>query len=245
MFKKILSLLLTFLLILTLVACDRTPPDSPPSGDPTDPSNPTDDAEELPLNSGTIEGTDIIWEVYLDRTLYIKGTGALPDYDIPNDQPWYEHGGNTSIDRSDKEGGSRLVTKIVIGEGITELSENAFSDFRPLTTVVLPSTLRTIPYKCFFDCPNLKEVVGGTGVVTIEASAFRYCGSLERIVLSDALATVEESAFGDIIPTNTNRRLSLNISGTQAAWQAALPAMDIHADNAAFQNATVTFFETE
>ena len=241
MHKKILALLLALLLLLTLAACKPTPDDGPT--DPTDPETPAgpQEPEDTLLNSGSISGTDITWEVHTDRVLYVKGTGALPDYDIPNDQPWYEHGGKTGVERSDKEGGSVLVTRIVIGEGITALSENAFRDFQPLVSVSLPSTLQVIPFKCFAECPNLREVTGGTGVTVIESEAFRSCASLERVMLSPLLTKVEDSAFGDVIPNNSSRQLKLNIEGTAAAWQTALDVMSIGLDNDAFRQATTTF----
>ena len=247
MFKKILPLFLAFLLLFTLVACQGEEPIEPdPGTEPTTPTDPApDDPEVFAVNSGSIPGTDITWEVTNERILYIKGSGALPDYDMPNDTPWYEHTGTTSTDRSDKDGGSLLVTKVVIEEGITVLSENAFRDFRPLTTVVLSSTVQQISFKCFAECPNLKTVIGGSGLTLIEAEAFRGCASLESFELSPALTKVEDSAFGDIIPTGTSRKLAIRVLGTEAAWQTAFDGMDIGLDNKALLEATFTYSEAE
>ena len=250
MFKRILPLLLALILLLSLVACEGQPtepddPKEPGSGTVTPPGNTDPTPQVFAVNSGTIPDTEIAWEVRSDRTLHITGNGALPDYEMPNDTPWYEHTGTSGTDRSDKDGGSLLVTKVVIGEGITVLSENAFRDFRPLTTVQLSSTVQQISFKSFAECPNLKTVTGGTGLTVIEAEAFRACGSLEKIELSPALSKVEDSAFGDIIPAATTRRLAVHVLGTEAAWQDALAEMDIGFDNAALENAILTYSKTE
>ena len=244
--KKILSLLLALLLLLTLSACKQPPEPTPPDNGPVEP-NPAPETplepEETVYKSGTIDGTDITWEVHYDRTLYVNGTGALPDFDSHLDQPWSEHGGKTASERSDDEGGTVLVNKIVIGEGITALSYNAFSEFHPLTEVILPSTLQTISYKAFYGCPNLKTVVGGLGVVTIEAEAFRNCNSLERIVLTPLLEMVEMSAFGSVIPNGSTRKLTLSIVGTEVDWLESAAQREIEQDNAAFENATIVYFQ--
>ena len=69
----------------------------------------------MPNPQGTC-GDNVIWELALTSTsgiLTISGTGAMADYDGPDDQPWKDY-------RSS-------ITKVVIGNGVTSIGNNAFT----------------------------------------------------------------------------------------------------------------------
>ena len=69
----------------------------------------------MPNPQGTC-GDNVIWELALTSTsgiLTISGTGAMADYDDPDDQPWKDY-------RSS-------ITKVVIGNGVTSIGNNAFT----------------------------------------------------------------------------------------------------------------------
>lgn len=76
------------------------------------------------------ESTTTYWEVQGD-TLYITGTGAMPDYEDSYDSPMQEVSG---------------VTKIVFSEGITRVGDYCFNGMQEDTviSVQLPSTLKSI-----------------------------------------------------------------------------------------------------
>ena len=266
MLKKAFLTLLALLLILTVAACKKD--EDPPSGgggddDITD-TTPPANSDPVLSKSGELEGTDIVWEVYSDHTMYVKCKGthaqgepcALPDFhrlqgvENKTDQPWWENGGKSATDRP-TDGGATTVTNLVIGEGITALGDYAFMDMRLLEEVVLPSTLKEISYHSFFGCPKLKAVKGGFGVTLIDSGAFASCTDLETVELSTALTEVAESAFSDVIASGSNKKLTLKVKGTAAAWEAALETMRntknqwdapcLGAGNAAFENATVEY----
>lgn len=266
MLKKAFLTLLALLLILTMAACkkDEDPPSGGGGGGDITETTPPANSDPVLSKSGELEGTDIVWEVYSDHTMYVKCKGthaqgescAMKDLEkLSNgnpDQPWWENGGKSATDRP-TDGGATTVTKLVIGEGITALGDYAFMDMRLLEEVILPSTLKEISYHSFFGCPKLKTVKGGFGVTHIEASAFDSCIDLETVELSPTLVEVEDRAFSNVIPTGSNKRLVLRVKGTEQAWSAAIEAMEttekgggipgylLGTDNDAFKNAVITY----
>ncbi len=271
MLKKAFLILLSLLLILSLAACkkDDTPDEGGNNGDvPITPEN----KNEPPTlcDSGELEGTDILWEIYSDETMYVKCKGehaatepcTMPDFDrqgtTPNgvpltDQPWWKSGGKHSTDRAQDDGGAYTVKKLVIGEGITALGDYAFAYMAILEEVVLPASLTEISYKSFEDCPKLKTVSGGFGVTLIESEAFLSCENLTTVELSTALVEVQDKAFDHVIANGSQRKLTLRIKGTAESWSAAMEAMRttkntdgfdcLGADNAAFEDANVEYVQ--
>lgn len=64
-----------------------------------------------------------------------------------------------------------------------------------MTTVTLPSGLKTIGNNAFANCKNLKEITFASGLETIGNSAFANCKMLEEATLSSGLKTIGERAF--------------------------------------------------
>lgn len=75
--------------------------------------------------------------------------------------------------------------KIVIEEGITNVSDEAFIFCGDLETVVLPSTIESIGKCAFEHCDSLKTIVIPENA-EIGNGAFNYCDSLENIYLANA-----------------------------------------------------------
>ena len=244
MIKKLFIALLCLCLLAALAACKEET--VPPADDSTTPTPEASTPEEestlrysYPLTSK--EGTAITVEVHAGRVLYVKGTGSMPDDILEDyDQPWYEHGGKSATDRSDAEAGTITVTTVIVEEGITAISDNAFRNFHKLETVSLPSTLRSVGFRAFADCPNLRTVTGGSGITTIGASAFRDCTQLSTVHLSATVEVIEESAFSGIILPGVARTLAVTFKGSEAEWQLLLSERT-QSDNAALANATLTY----
>lgn len=223
MLKKILLFLITLALVLSLAACKDNNTDDPDVGDEGGGTTPTEEEDKV-LYSGELEGTALTWEIDRHGTLTVKGSGAMPDFDTPNEQPWYAHGSERMEDRTDAEGGLIRVTKVVIGQGVSAIGENNFSDFETLTQVTLATSVKTVAFIAFKNCPKLQLVQGGFGLETIETSAFKDCPKLETIQLSSALTTVQTSAFqgcgGD------DGKMDVTFKGDETEWQAILSLCD-------------------
>ena len=116
------------------------------------------------------------------KTLTLTGTGALPDYRATNigtnkKSPWEsEKIGNDTI--------KSIMTNLVVGEGITNIGEYNFFNCVSLTSVTLPSTLKSID-----------GMGAGTDLASASYGAFQNCTSLEEIALPDKLTTIEPYAF--------------------------------------------------
>ena len=61
-------------------------------------------------------------------TLTISGTGAMDDYDYGSDTPWSD----------------LLITKIVIGNGVTTIGNNAFAQCTSLTDLEISNSVTKI-----------------------------------------------------------------------------------------------------
>lgn len=83
--------------------------------------------------------------------------------------------------------------KVVLPEGLTSIGQCAFYQSR-LTSVTLPSTLKTISSDCFNECKYLKEV-NFNGQTTIENEAFYNCIALTALKFPSTLNKIGRSAF--------------------------------------------------
>ena len=72
---------------------------------------------------------------------------------------------------------------VVIGEGLTTLSEKAFYKANMLETIVLPSTISYIGDSVFYGCSKLVNLNIPSGVTNIRRSVFVDCSSLQSLEL--------------------------------------------------------------
>ena len=139
------------------------------------------------------------------KTLTLTGKGVMPDYRATNigtnkKSPWEsEKIGDNTI--------KSIMQKLVVGEGITEIGEYNFFNCVSLTTVQLPSTLKSIDgmgagtdlasasYGAFQNCESLTEIAFPEGLETIEPYAFKNCKSLKSVTLPNSLKTLGKCAF--------------------------------------------------
>ena len=75
----------------------------------------------------------------------------------------------------------KIVTDLVIPEGVTEIKPFAFQNGTQLTSVTIPSTVTTIGDKAFRYCENLKTVNIPNSVKNINDQAFFHCSALTDI----------------------------------------------------------------
>ena len=125
--------------------------------------------------NGTLDG-DIQWTLE-SGILEITGEGVL---DCDN-APWED-----SIEE---------IQEIVIGEGITEIGDSAFSRYENLQVVTLPEGLETIGSYAFRDCEKLGNIDFPGSVTAIETGAFYACTSLTEVDLPVLLESLGRAAF--------------------------------------------------
>ena len=124
-------------------------------------------------------GNDLYW-VYLEdsQTLIISGEGEMM---LLGEAQWF-------FSRIDPK-------RLIIGEGVTSLQDEAFFDCRSLEEPSLPSTLERIGWSAFQHCDNLKRIVIPDGVTYIGGGAFQWCRSLQDVEIPASVVKMGENAF--------------------------------------------------
>ena len=122
---------------------------------------------------------DCTWT--LDGTvLTIRGNGAMANY--PNSKlnraPW-------SID----------ITEVVIGSGVTNLGNYAFSCCTRLTSITIPDSVTSIGKAAFSSCTSLTSITIPDSVTSIGDHAFSGCTSLTGIAIPDSVTSIGTGTF--------------------------------------------------
>ena len=137
------------------------------------------DVQEIP--GGTLS-TGLHWQyIPSSHTLTITGTGNMPDFNFPINQPWGAFRGQ--------------IENVTIGAGVKSVGENAFASCKKLTAVTLPSSVTTIGVYAFSNCKALTGITIPSGVKTIKESAFYGCTALTSVTLPEGLTTIEGGIF--------------------------------------------------
>lgn len=180
------------------------------------------------------------WEVSTGvlsgKTLTISGTGAMPDFDFPNGNlaPWWNYealGMLTSFGNFKLEG---ELKKVVIKDGVTNVSNYALFFLPAATQVTLPESVTSIGRYGIAMCSKLtglsipKGVTGigdfglaGNGLTAITLpdglqslgrGAFDSCASLTNTTLPAAITAVPGKCFADC-----TKLLNVKYAGTVTA----------------------------
>ena len=187
-------LLNVLLLVALIVICTATLPTK---------------AQAATTASGTC-GEHLTWTLDDVGTLTISGTGAMDNWPFGMDAPW--------------EGVKKSIIKVVIGNGVTSVGEEAFSDCTDLQTISIPDSVVSVGDTPFRNCSklnyniydNAKYLGNKTNpyVLLIESvsndiasceihpktriiykSVFASCNNLTDIVIPDSVVSVGERAF--------------------------------------------------
>ena len=181
------------------------------------------------------------WEVSTgvlgSKTLTISGTGAMPDFDFPNGNlaPWwnYEALGMNALSEIDFDIKGNLKT-VIIGEGVTNVSNYALFFLPAATQVTLPDSVTSIGRYGIAMCSKLtgmsipKGVTGigdfglaGNGLTAVTLpdglqslgrGAFDSCASLTNTTLPAAITAVPGKCFADC-----TKLLNVKYAGTVTA----------------------------
>lgn len=151
-------------------------------------------------------GENMIYEYYVDsRILYVKGTGAIKDYDY-EPQEWFTY--------------RDALKELVISEGITRVGRLAFYYIILCEKLTIPSTVTYIGDRAFQECYKLREItlpanltylgtysfavgfevrnitfLNPSKLSVINAFAFQDCSKLQSITLPASIIEIDQSAF--------------------------------------------------
>ena len=135
--KKLLSLLLTIVIMLTALSV------IPSAGAVTKDFAKTVDVLSESATSGTTGDCKWAYDAFA-KTLTIYGNGKMEDYFYEIDTPWYEF--KNSID------------SIVIENGVTAIGDFAFNNCTTVSKVTIPESVTRIGEKAFICCHKLDGV---------------------------------------------------------------------------------------
>ena len=131
-------------------------------------------------------GGNISWRKE-DKTLYISGSGPMPDY--------VNGGSDTSTAPWSKSWIEEDVKEIIVEEGITSIGSYAFWKFGAVKSIQLPEGIISIGALAFCGCGRVSQFRMPTTVIEIGESAFAHCESLQNVQLPQEIRKIEKAAF--------------------------------------------------
>ncbi len=193
--KKIISVILSVLLILSLVPLSV-----------------------ISANAETYNGTcgdNVTWEFDSSTgTLTISGLGEMFDAHYP----WkaYYH---TLIKKVIIEDGVTSIgtyafsscadlQEVILGESIENIGYLAFADCNELTKIIIPDSVTSIGDQAFYECTGLEEVILGESIENIGHFAFALCDGLTKITIPKTVTNIGGNAFSGC----TNLKTVINYS---------------------------------
>ena len=139
-------------------------------------------AQAQTWNIGTPTATNVTATLDAEGTLTISGTGAMRNFtSTSNRPPW-------SSRRND-------IRTVVVQDGVTNISDFAFSSSTNLTNVVVGNNVTSIGRNAFSDT-NLTSIVIPNALTSIGDYAFRNTG-LTSIVIPNSVISIGHSAFAN------------------------------------------------
>ena len=111
------------------------------------------------------------------------------------DTEFYEELGSEKYIGSVFLGCDKDINSIEIKDGTLAIADMALSSCRYLTSVTIPSTVKTIGADAFFNCTKLGSVTIPEGVESIGDNAFRLCSGLISVSLPKSLKSSGHGAF--------------------------------------------------
>ena len=85
--------------------------------------------------------------------------------------------------------------KVIIENGVKNISRNAFRDCTALTSITIPDSVNSIDNAAFSDCTGLTNIFISDSVSSIGSNAFKNCTGLMIIRIPDSVKSIESSAF--------------------------------------------------
>lgn len=91
------------------------------------------------------------------------------------------------------------LKKVVIGNGVTSIGDEAFASCEKLTEVVFGTGLSSIGQRAFSGCKELKSIdLSKTALTEINQEAFNGCWNAKKVILPDNIEIIGRSAFAGI-----------------------------------------------
>ena len=89
----------------------------------------------------------------------------------------------------------KLVTDLVIPDGVTSVGDDAFYGCSGLTSVTIGNSVTSIGNWAFYNCSGLTSVTIGNSVTSIGKYAFYYCSGLTSVTIPNSVTSIGLYAF--------------------------------------------------
>ena len=119
----------------------------------------------------------VSWVLDSNGLLTISGTGRMRDITAP----WLPN--------------RDAIKKVVIGEGVTSIGNNAFRNCTSLASITIPDSVYKIGDSAFEGCSLLSAITIPDRVTSIGNNVFRNCTSLASITIPDRVTSIGNDAF--------------------------------------------------
>ena len=157
----------------------------------------------MTIANGTC-GDNLTWVLNDDYSLVITGSGAMDNYALVSNVPWYQYitniisvtlpSGITSIGDLAFNGCTAL-TSVTIPSGVTSIGGNAFEGCSALTSVSIPNTVTSIGGSVFRNCTSLTSLTIPDGVTSISYRMCYNCTALTSITIPNSITAINNYAF--------------------------------------------------
>lgn len=93
--------------------------------------------------------------------------------------------------------GRKATGDVTIPDGIVKIGPKAFVKCQNITSVEMPSSVKSISHNAFDGCTSLVDVTIGDQVTYIGESSFQDCVALEEIIIPDSVREIDICAFSN------------------------------------------------
>lgn len=124
-------------------------------------------------------------ECVITKYLGYGGTVEIPS--VIRDKPVTAIGAEAFKD-------SRMVTRVVIPEGVVTIGDGAFSGCE-ITSIEIPESVKFIGKEAFHNCSNLESIRIPSGVTEISDNMLRQCWSLTSVTIPEGVVSIGSGAF--------------------------------------------------
>ena len=137
------------------------------------------------VESGSIDFS-ISWMLDSEGTLRLIGSDEM--YLTEDEIPWAKN--------------KKKIRKVIIEDGITSISPEAFSQCKNLEEVKLPSTLEEIRSNAFTGCEKLQAIEIPASITSMEQFCFCGCG-LKSVTVPDSIEDLPLGCFSECAALET------------------------------------------
>ena len=99
--------------------------------------------------------------------------------------------------------GSTSIKEVTLGEKVSVIEDNAFSDCTNLQSIEIPDDVTSIGNYAFQNCYSMSTIKIGNSVINIGRNAFKGCSAINEIFIPKSVQTINDNVFKGCTSLNT------------------------------------------